>query len=154
MCVFCDLDSHVTRDCPLPSDKKHEKAVSKKLCFKCLVHHFAAKCSSKGRCTLCKGSHHSSLHSFYFTKMSESMKGACTSPSQASSVGKETSQTSTSLSAVTKGDLNLSNAPTPVLLKTAEVKVCSSGEILDANLFSMRDHSCRTSLKNLLHKLN
>ena len=131
ICVFCNNESHITRDCTATAQTKYDAVVARKLCFRCLGHHFSSNCPSMKRCVHCKGSHHSSLHSHYSQGSSHSASPRDVSNSARS----EGPSTATTLSAISNAE-TCSDKPSsdkPVLLKTARAQVFGSS---NTNRFS------------------
>ncbi|UYV76606.1 hypothetical protein LAZ67_14001435, partial [Cordylochernes scorpioides] len=61
-CVFCDMPSHRSRNCSrakrLTLEKRRQKAMNAKVCFRCLGRgHMARDCRSRFKCFVCKGRH-------------------------------------------------------------------------------------------------
>ena len=63
-CVYCDAETHNSKDCPTVTDVDQRKKMlaEKKLCFNCTgIKHCAADCKSVHKCAKCNMKHHSSI---------------------------------------------------------------------------------------------
>jgi hypothetical protein len=63
-CVYCDAETHNSKDCLTVTDIDQRKKLlaEKKLCFNCTgTKHRAADCKSVHKCSKCNMKHHSSI---------------------------------------------------------------------------------------------
>ena len=90
-CQVCK-GSHASSQCTMSANEKSAAVIRLKLCLNCLhPGHRVSACTAKGRCSKCKGTHHSSIHgicvhSFSSTSVSQHSLPMSLQPSPCTSV--------------------------------------------------------------------
>lgn len=139
-CGYCKSNAHASTNCNTVDTPQTRVEFIKQhnLCFNCLGHHIASRCTSKKRCRQCKRKHHTSIctnntdipsnHSNPPSNHSSPPSNNSNPPQNTPNVSAVTTSTTTTLQSI-----HLTKEPT-CLLKTAVATVANKNTHVDANI--------------------